>query len=67
MRRLGQYVGALVLAATLQCLSAPSSRADPSQLDSITVNAKKEREKLRHEVDRFVRAAMARNWDESFK
>jgi hypothetical protein len=63
----GQFAGALALAATLLSLSAPRSRADPAELDSITVNAKKKREQLQHEVDRFVTAAMARNAHESFK
>jgi hypothetical protein len=39
----------------------------PSQLDSITVQGQKQREKLEHDVDRFVTSAMTRQWDESFK
>jgi hypothetical protein len=60
-RRFRAWPAALVTAGLLVSLHAFG--AAPPQLDSITVQAKKDREKLRLEVDQFIASAMMHTWD----
>jgi hypothetical protein len=56
------YAGWALVAA---CLLIPPHAfgAAPPSLDSITVQAKKDRDKIRVEVDQFVASAMVHTWD----
>ena len=60
-RRTAAYA-ALAAAGLVMALAAPA--AESPQLDSITVQARKDREKLEQEVSQFVGAAMVHRWGE---
>jgi hypothetical protein len=59
--------GAVLISAFIVLFSsAPASGQMPDSVPGITVEAQREREKLRHDVDAFAASAMTKSFEDSF-